>query len=73
MDDPEAMEVLRDVLDGKLSAEETEEDIADELAFKESIDEEEEEEKKESPIWDYLTVGVIVAAVVGFALWFFLR
>ena len=73
MDDPEAMAVLRDVLDGKLSAEETEEDITDELAFKESIEEEEEEEKKESPIWDYLTVGVVIAAVVGFALWFFLR
>ena len=71
MDDPEAMAVLRDVLDGKLSAEETEEDVAEEEAFKESLDEE-EEEKKESPVWDYLSVAILVAAVVGFALWFLL-
>ena len=73
MDDPEAMAVLRDVLDGKLSAEETEEDLADEVAFKESLDEEEEKTKKESPVWDYLSLGIVVAAVVGFVLWFFLR
>ena len=71
MKDRMAMDVLRDVLDGKTSAEESEQDILEEIAFKESLDEE-EKEKKESPIWDYLTYGLLAVAAVGFLLWFIL-
>ena len=71
MNDPDAMDVLRDVLDGKTSAEESEQDVLDEIAFKESI-EEEESAKQENPIWDYLTYGLFALAVIGIALWFFL-
>lgn len=75
MNDPEAMAVLRDVLDGKTSAEETEQDAIDEAAFKETLDEEDTESRKSgNPIWDYLTLGVLAAAVIGLAVWlFFLR
>ncbi len=71
MDDPEAMAVLRDVLDGKTSAEETEQDVLDEIAFKETVDEEEKEGKPSNPVWDYLTLAVAAAAVIGFAVWLF--
>lgn len=71
MDDPEAMSVLRDVLDGKTSAEETEQDVLDEIAFKETIDEEEKEGKPSSSVWDYITLAIAAAAVIGFAIWLF--
>lgn len=71
MKDRNAMIVMRDVLDGKSSAEETEEDIEAEKAFKESIDEEEKEAKPTNPLWDYLTLAVGVVAVLAFAVWYF--
>lgn len=74
MNDPEAMQVLRDVLDGKSSAEQTEQDILDEEAFKETLDEEETESSKGNPFLDYLVLAIATLALVGFAVWlFFLR
>lgn len=69
MKDPEAMQVLRDVLDGKTSAEETEQDIADEEAWNE-INEEETEAENKNIILDYVIPGIICAAALGVFVWF---
>ena len=81
MRDRDAMQVLRDVLDGKASSEETEEDLEileeyeelalteEELAEEERL--EEEERRKENSFLSWLPAIIIGAAAVGFLLWFF--
>ena len=81
MRDRDAMQVLRDVLDGKASADETEEDLEileeyeelalteEELAEEERL--EEEERRKDNSFLSWLPVILIGAAAVGFLIWFF--
>jgi hypothetical protein len=81
MRDRDAMQVLRDVLDGKATSDETEEDLEileeyEELALteEERAEEErleEEERKKENSFLSWLPVILIGAAAVGFLVWFF--
>ena len=79
--DRDAMQVLRDVLDGRAGSEETEEDLEileeyEELALtEEELAEEErleaEERKKENSFLSWLPVIIMGAAAVAFFVWFF--
>ena len=66
MKDAEAMAVLRDVLDGIFSAEQTEQDIEDERAFEASVDKEERETPTKTTVWDVIIPCAMGAAAIAF-------
>lgn len=73
MKDPDAMEVLREVLSGESSPEETEEDKAAEQMWEESRDDTPEVPEKKATFWDYLPAIILGCACVGLILYMFLR
>lgn len=70
MKDPEAIDALRDVLNGVTSAEVTEEDLEAEKEWNENLEEENEEETKSIWIDWILPIGAGVL-FTAFVLWFF--
>ncbi len=71
MKDPDAVEVLRDVLNGESSAEITEEDIEAEKEWKEENEEEETEEESKASWLDYAMPAAVGVLFAAFMIWFF--
>lgn len=70
--DPEAAHVLRQIIDGEVSAEMTEEDEQQAAEWEENTSEEEgtEPTEQKATFWDYLPLILAVVAAAAFAVWF---